>query len=231
MQTDSDITRKTADPGPGDPYYGCRPRSAVLITDGFPNGDMRGTPVNCQNLGQPEGATGCPYREVSDTVADMISSGELDAFYVIGFALDGDPAEVAAVEALLDDIALVGDTDEAYLVADRAELVSALSLILNEQNPGATSRTAPVQTGLTPGLVQAEFISGFNASLDADDPWDGILERRRIECENGVPVAQNALPGNCTSSCWGSAKGWPYSSARTPGTVCAGSRSIRAASA
>ena len=191
LQTDSDITRKTADPGPGDPYYGCRPRSAVLITDGFPNGDMRGTPVNCQNLGQPEGATGCPYREVSDTVADMISSGELDAFYVIGFALDGDPTEVAEVEALLDDIALVGDTDEAYLVADRAELVSALSLILNEQNPGATSRTAPVQTGLTPGLVQAEFISGFNASLDADDPWDGILERRRIECENGVPVAQN----------------------------------------
>lgn len=190
LQTDADITQKTADPGPGDPYYGCRPRSAVLITDGFPNGDMRGSPVECEMLGLPVGSTGCPYREVSDTVADMIASGELDNFYVIGFALDGDPAQVAAVEALLDDIALVGDTDEAYLVANRAELVSALSLILNEQNAGATSRTAPVFTGLTPGLVQAEFISGFNVSLDADDPWDGILERRRIECENGVPVAQ-----------------------------------------
>jgi type IV pilus assembly protein PilY1 len=191
LQTDGDITRKTVDPGPGDPYYECRPRSAVLITDGFPNADMRGAPVNCQNLGQPEGATGCPYREVADTVSDMIAAGELDNFYVIGFALDGDPSEVADVEALLDVVALAGDTDEAYLVADRAELVSALSLILNEQNPGATSRTAPVQTGLTPGLVQSEFISGFNVSLGADDPWDGILERRRIECENGVPVAQN----------------------------------------
>jgi type IV pilus assembly protein PilY1 len=190
LQTDPDITQKVSDPGPGDPFYGCRPRSAVLITDGFPNADMRGDPVNCEDLGQPVGATGCPYREVSDTVADMIASGELDAFYVIGFALDGDPTEIAAVEALLDDIALVGDTDEAYLVADRAELVSALSLILNEQNPGATSRTAPVLTGLTPGLVQAEFISGFNVSGGATDPWDGILERRRIECENGVPVAQ-----------------------------------------
>ncbi len=190
LQNDPDITQKTVDPGPGDPYYGCRPRSAVLITDGFPNGDMRGSPVNCQALGQPVGATGCPYREIQDTVSDMIAAGELDNFYVIGFALDGNPAEVAAVEALLDDIASVGDTDEAYLVADRAELVSALSLIFNEQNPGATSRTAPVQTGLTPGLVQAEFFSGFNVSLDADDPWDGILERRRIECENGVPVAQ-----------------------------------------
>ena len=190
LQNDADITQKTVDPGPGDPYYACRPRSAVLITDGFPNGDMRGSPVNCEALGQPVGSTGCPYGEVSDTVSAMISAGELDKFYVIGFALDGDPAQVAAVEALLDDIASVGDTNEAYLVADRAELVSALSLILNEQNPGATSRTAPVQTGLTPGLVQAEFISGFNVSLGADDPWDGILERRRIECENGVPVAQ-----------------------------------------
>ena len=190
LQTDPDLTAKTVDPGPGDPYYGCRSRSAVLITDGFPNGDMRGSPVNCEALGQPVGASGCPYRVVQDTVSDMIAAGELDKFYVIGFALDGDPAQVAAVEALLDDIASVGDTDEAYLVSDRAELVSALSLILNEQNPGATSRTAPVQTGLTPGLVQAEFISGFNVALDADDPWDGILERRRIECENGIPVAQ-----------------------------------------
>ncbi len=193
LQTDADITQKVADPGPGDPYYGCRARSAVLITDGFPNGDMRGPPVNCELLGQPVGATGCPYEEIVDTVSAMIAAGELDKFYVIGFALDGTPAEVAAVETLLNDIAAVGNTDQAFLVADRAELVTALSTALNEQNPGATSRTAPVGTGLTPGLVQAEFISGFNASLDATDPWDGILERRRIECISGIPVAQNVV--------------------------------------
>jgi len=191
LQTDGDITEKAADPGPGDPYYGCRARSAVLITDGFPNGDMRGNPVNCQALGQPVGAAGCPYEEIADTVSSMLAAGELDKFYVIGFALDGDPGEVAAVEALLDDIASVGDTDRAFLVADRAELVTALSTILNEQNRGATSRTAPVVTGLSPGLVQAEFISGFNVSLDDADPWDGILERRRIECVDGVPVSQD----------------------------------------
>ena len=190
LQNDADITAKTVDPGPGDPYYGCRARSAVLITDGFPNGDMRGTPVNCEALGQPVGAAGCPYEEVADTVSSMIANGELDKFYVIGFALDGDAAQVAAVEALLNDIASVGGTDQAFLVADRAELVTALSTALNEQNPGATSRTAPVGTGLSPGLVQADFISGFNASLDANDPWDGILERRRIECVSGIPVAQ-----------------------------------------
>jgi type IV pilus assembly protein PilY1 len=191
LQNDADITQKTVDPGPGDPYYGCRARSAVLITDGFPNGDMRGPPVNCELLGQPVGATGCPYETVADTVSAMIAAGDLDKFYVIGFALDGDPAQVAAVQALLDDIAMVGDTDVAVLVADRAELVTALSTALNEQNPGATSRTSPVGTGLSPGLVQAQFISGFNASLEAADPWDGILERRRIECVSGIPVAQN----------------------------------------
>lgn len=190
LQNDPDITQKQSAGGPGDPFYSCRPRSAVLITDGFPNGVMRGDPVNCQLLSQPPGPNGCPYATSSEIVADMISANELDKFYVIGFALDGDPGEVAAIEALLNDLASVGDTDEAFLVQDRAELVSALSQILNEQNPGATSRTAPVQTGLTPGLVQAEFISGFNVSSDADDPWDGILERRRIECEAGVPVAQ-----------------------------------------
>jgi type IV pilus assembly protein PilY1 len=193
LQTDADITQKTVHPGPGDPYYGCRARSAVLITDGFPNGDMRGPPVNCELLGQPVGAAGCPYEEVVDTVSAMIAAGELDKFYVIGFALDGDPAEVAAVTALLNDIAVVGGTVQAELVADRAELVTALSTALNEQNPGATSRTAPVATGLTPGLVQAEFVSGFNASTDVNDPWDGILERRRIECVAGIPVAQNVV--------------------------------------
>jgi type IV pilus assembly protein PilY1 len=191
LQTDGDITEKTADPGPGDPYYACRARSAVLITDGFPNGVMRESPVNCELLGQPVGSTGCPYEQATDTVAAMVAAGELDKFYVIGFALDGDPAEVAAVEALLNDIASVGDSDQAFFVANRADLVTALSTILNEQNPGATSRTAPVLTGLSPGLVQAEFISGFNASFDASDPWDGILERRRIECVSGTPVAQD----------------------------------------
>jgi len=193
VQNDPDFIEKTTDPGPGDPFYNCRKRSAVLITDGFPNGDMRGSPVFCESLGQPVGPNGCPYEEVQTTVSDMISAGELDEFYVIGFALDGDPAEVAAVETLLDAIAFDGNTGSAFLVADRAELVTALSTILNEQNPGATSRTAPVLTGLTPGLIQSEFISGFNASFDAADPWDGILERRRVECQGTppVPVEQN----------------------------------------
>jgi type IV pilus assembly protein PilY1 len=193
LQTDPDIIEKTADPGPGDPYYGCRPRSAVLITDGFPNGDMRGNPVNCQD--EPPTEIGCPYELVADTVAAMVTSDDLNKFYVIGFALDGDAAKVAAVKALLDDIASVGDPTgditEAFLVADRAELVSALSFIFNEQNAGATSRTAPVLTGASPGLIESEFISGFNASLDSTDPWDGVLERRRFLCVGGLPEPQD----------------------------------------
>ncbi|MGB5521007.1 MAG: hypothetical protein WBM26_09980 [Polyangiales bacterium] len=188
LQSDPDIIQKTGASDPGDPYYGCRLRSAVLITDGFPNGDMRGNPVNCQDF---VGAPGCPYNEVADTVAAMVASDDLDKFYVIGFALDGDAAKVAAVEALLNDVASVGDTTEAFLVADRAELVTALSFIFNEQNPGAASRTAPVLTGASPGLFESEFISGFNVSLDSTDPWDGVLERRRFECVGGLPEPQD----------------------------------------
>jgi type IV pilus assembly protein PilY1 len=193
LQTDPDIIEKAADPGPGDPYYGCRKRSAVLITDGFPNGDMRGNPVNCQD--EPPTEIGCPYELVADTVAAMVTSDDLNKFYVIGFALDGDAAKVAAVKALLDDIAQVGDPTgditEAFLVADRAELVTALSFIFNEQNKGTTSRTAPVFTGASPGLIESEFISGFNASLDSTDPWDGVLERRRFLCVDGLPEPQD----------------------------------------
>lgn len=189
-QTDGDYIVKTADPGPGDPFFDCRKKSAILITDGFPNGDMRGSPVECQNEVGPVDGTACPYRLIQDTVMAMISAGDLDEFYVIGFALDGDPMEVMLVEDLLNDIANVGGTDQAFFVADRAELVTALSTILNEQNDGATSRTGPVLTGLSPGLVQSEFISGFEPSFDSADPWDGILERRRIECVGITPVEQ-----------------------------------------
>ena len=189
LQEDIYVQKKTAAAGDGDPYFGCRPRAAVLITDGLPNGDMRGNPVNCQD--EPVTEPGCPYDEITDGVSAMIGSGDLDKFYVIGFALDGDAMKVAEVVNLLNDIALVGETDEAQLVADRAELVTALSLILNEQNPGATSRTAPVLTGASPGLTESQFISGFNASVDASDPWDGVLERRRFECDGLIPVPQD----------------------------------------
>jgi type IV pilus assembly protein PilY1 len=175
----------------GDPFFECRQRSAILITDGPPNGDMRGFPVYCDD--PTNNLKGCPYPTVSQTVAQMLASNPklLHKFYVIGFALDGDPAEVAAVETLLDDVASVGGTGQAFFVSSRQELVETISEILNVENPGATSRTAITVTGLSPGLTQAEFISGFNTSTGPTDPWDGVLERRRIECENGVPQVRD----------------------------------------
>jgi len=166
LQTDPDITQKTVDPGPGDPFYGCRARSAVLITDGFPNGDMRGPPVNCELLGQPVGATGCPYEEIVDTVSAMIAAGELDKFYVIGFALDGDAAQVAAVEALLNDIALVGDTDQAFFVADRAELGTA------SWNVGASSVSSGSRSLKTSRTLTASTWSSTH------NPWLQATSRR-----------------------------------------------------
>ena len=192
VQNDPDFIEKTADPGDGDPYFGCRRRSAVLITDGLPNGDMRGSPVFCDSLfPNTVGPAGCPYETIQETVTQMIADGDLETFYVIGFALDGNQTQVDEVVMELNGIAFAGGTTQAFLVANRAELVTALSTILNEQNPGATSRTAPVVTGLSPGLTQSQFISGFRASVDDSDPWDGVLERRRIECEGLLPVVRD----------------------------------------
>ena len=191
VNNDEFVVPKASAGDNGDAFYNCRGRSAILITDGFPNAVMRGGEVNCQDEPGTVGSTACPYDTAANTVASMISSGVLDKFYVIGFALDGDADEVDDVERLLNDIASVGDTDQAQFVADRADLVGAISTILNEVNPGATSRTTPVTTGLVPGLVQSEFITGFNASFDSSDPWDGILERRRTECDaNNQPVTR-----------------------------------------
>lgn len=195
LQNNSDVFEKVLSGGPGDEYYNCRTRSAILITDGIPNADMRGSPVNCETLGQPVGPTGCPYEETEDIVgnlpgsASLIESGELDKLYVIGFNLD-DAMEEASVKAVLDDIAAMGDTEEAILVSTRAELYSTIAAILDELNPGATSRTAPVLTGASPGLPEAQFLSGFNPSFSAADPWDGVLERRRYLCVDGVPELQ-----------------------------------------
>ena len=178
LANDDDVKPFSA--GAGDIYYNCRARAAILITDGSPNGDMRDNPVECEDLGQPVGPTGCPYELTEDKVDEMVDD-ELDKLYVIGFTLE-DAGEQATLESELNEIADNGGTEEAAFVSTREELYNAIAEILDELNPGSTSRTAPVLTGASPGLPEHQFLSGFNPSFSATDPWDGVLERRRYEC-------------------------------------------------
>ena len=185
----------------GDPFFSCRRRYGILLTDGRPNQDMRGNPVNCDALAAGVGATGCPYDTPVNTTARLISDERMDGLFVVGFDIDaascgGDAACITRANSAvreLNDIAAAGGTESAVFANDRDSLTSTLVSILDRAAPGTTTRTVPAfsngATGGT-GSRQLQFNTGFNVSTFEDDPWTGRLERRRIECDGLNPVVQ-----------------------------------------
>lgn len=196
-------TRRIASIGlTGDPFNGCRNRYAILLTDGQPTSDMRGDPFNCDALGQPVGAGGCPYDTPIETASRMIApeNRTVDGLFVVGFNVTGDNCPVgdaacrataAETVATLNDLAAAGGTTEAIFADDRATLIEALTLIMDAAAPGTTTRTVPAfgAAGGAAGTAgQLQFNTGFNLSTEAGTPWSGVLERRRIECDGLAPT-------------------------------------------
>ena len=177
----------------GDPYAACRSRYAVLLTDGYPNADMRGAPYNCDTPGYT-----CPYSTPEDTARSMCAyssstgacTGDVDGLYVVGFNVRGD----AAVTARLNGLADAGGTGSAFFANDRASLITAMSSVLDRAAPGTTTRTVPAIANAavvgSSAVAQLQFNTGFNLPLVDGNPWTGVLERRRIECVAGVPTPQ-----------------------------------------
>lgn len=225
-----DVVARTVPGGAGDPFNECRKRFAILLTDGRPNQDMRGAPIFCDAA---DPTAFCPYDIVEDQVADLITdhgTGPLvDEVYVVGF--DVDPADCAGdarceQEAndtidTLNLIANAGDPDgvrDAIFANDRASLLEALAQILDATAPGATTRTAPaVGRGGATGAGQFQLNSGFQLERRPEQPWEGRLERHRVECVGAVPQqmpldsaqhdlfheelnAQSSLPGGLPTS-------------------------------
>ena len=154
---------------------------------------------------------------VAARLMDDSIDGSLTKLYVIGFAPDGDgdnldldgdlfsngsesatpedTGETLAIVTFLNDLASIGGTEQAFIIDKHstnflADLKTALSTILDETQPGSTSRTAPITTGVTPNFNQARILSGFDTKAVATDPWTGVLEKRRIECVDGLPEEQ-----------------------------------------
>lgn len=189
-----DVARKTEPTGPGDPYFACRPRYVVLVTDGLPNGDKRGEPHLCETPGYA-----CPYDRPEEIAADLCQlnattgacEGTTEGVFVVGFDI-ADPL----AEARLDDIASVGGTDAALFANDRDTLMARLGEVLDKAATGTTTRTVPAfATNGGAGDVQRqfEFNTGFQLPDVEGEPWRGVLERRRIECVAGEaePVEQD----------------------------------------
>lgn len=168
--------------GIGDPYYQCRGRFNILITDGKPNMDMRDI---C--AGDP---TACPYQRPEQIAASMATPGGTNiSTFVIGFN-----ASDTGADAALRPIAVQGDPrgllgGQPLYASDRNELQAALSRVLDSISSGTSTRTSPsfgMAAAGTAGATLYQFNSAF--TIASGSPWRGALERRRTTCAGTTPV-------------------------------------------
>jgi len=163
-------THETTQPpsGPdGDPYYECRPRVAILITDGRAN---------------PEGVHG--YADTATALWALKNSDPVPvSVYVVGYNLQDDDASV--LRQLDPDN---GGPAEALLIADSpAELAAALAQITSAELQGRRSRTTTVYSNATRSSEDLQY--QFNASYDADPNYPinqiGYLNQTVYRCNAG----------------------------------------------
>ena len=181
--------------GEGDRYFSCRKRYGILLTDGMPNADMRGRPYHCDAPGFR-----CPYQTPEDIATSLCGyssrtgacTGTLDGLFVVGFDIGGDAV------TRLNALARAGGTTRAYFANDREGLSRRLGEVLDATAPGTTTRTVPSFSPLSGGASSAsgqmQFNTGFKTTTDADEPWHGVLERRRFTCD-GVDVVAQRISG------------------------------------
>ncbi len=187
-----DIREKENDASPGDSYYQCRDRYAVLITDGKPDAMFRDSRYECDTTPASacEAISGtdctCPYDLEPTIVANqLIGSDKLKKLFVVAFDVDVD------TRAELDAIALAGGSDEAYSASTPAALRDVLDNLMTSLSPNSATRATPVtvnSVSAISGSTQYELKAGFMKGVTDDEPWRGVLERRRIECDFSGPT-------------------------------------------
>lgn len=172
--THTDVRSTTLGMG-GDPYFRCRTRANVLITDGQPNMDYHPFCVGGR----------CPYPDADQTAMAMAMSGGTAPnarTYVIAFN-----AADSQATAALQPIAIAGGTSRVYYANDRPTFSAALSQVIDTVTALSSTRTPPVfaQPGsnATPtGSVLYQFNASFNVS--PGQPWAGSLTRTRSICQS-----------------------------------------------
>jgi type IV pilus assembly protein PilY1 len=182
-----------------DRYYNCRGRYAILLTDGAPDALFRDARFQCQTpgtgtVGAPCAGSGCacPYDTEANIASRIVGHHLLNKLFIVGYNVDD-----ASAFATLDAIAAAGGSTRAMPAASASALRTELQRIMLEARPDASSRSipVPVQTSIVGGR-QFEITSGFRLGATAEDPWYGILNRRRLTCTSGAPVMNGTLEGN-----------------------------------
>lgn len=180
--------------GGGDPLAACRPRYAILLTDGQPSDPYR-------DLGCDVAGYQCPYEQADVIAQDLCRfggspttgecTGAIDGLFVVGFEVGS-----AAARAALDAIASRGGTGSAFMATDRLSLISSLATVIDRAAPGTTTRTSPAfATSASTVGTQSQYLfnSGFEVPDTAGEPWRGVLDRTRFVCGPSLVAEQQPL--------------------------------------
>ncbi len=182
--TEDDSVKKGSDP-----YYDCRDRYAVLITDGAPDKLFRDSRFQCQSTEHDKCAGGrcsCPYDTETQIALDLHGNNLLKKLIVIALDVDEE------AKAILDGVAASGGSDAAIAASTPSQLTRELDKLLTSISSDAATRSTPqiVNNGLPPhaGGKQYEITAGFRLPSWSELPWDGLLYRRRFECDGMTPI-------------------------------------------
>ncbi|MDB4989118.1 MAG: Type fimbrial biosis protein PilY1, partial [Myxococcaceae bacterium] len=175
-----------------DPYYTCRKRYAVLLTDGAPDTMFRNDPrFQCESGNDSQCAGGvcqCPYDTETNLATALTTRDGLKELFVVALNVYDASALVA-----LDAIAAAGGSGAAYRSTSMTTLRTALDTVIRSASPDATSRSIPVVvntgTALQLGGQQFQVTAGFKVGATVSDPWEGRLYRQRMGC-SGSTAAQ-----------------------------------------
>lgn len=142
-------------------------------------------------------ACDCPYQTAEEVAQRLISSTNqlLDKLIVVAYNVH-EPAALTTLNTIAQNgwpasQPPVGtSTDYPYLItADGPnQLRERLDELLDGQQPGVTSRSVPVSVDTGNGELSStskrfEITAGFEMGRNTDEPWRGLLFRRRVLCQ------------------------------------------------
>jgi type IV pilus assembly protein PilY1 len=160
FRTDDSIKKYDEQAEKGDPYYDCRQKDVILITDGQPT------------LG--EGTYGYSYSVVA---AEKLLEAGIKV-HVVGFQMP------ASTFPILNEIAFAGGTDVAHIATNKADLLMAVNEILTgiQASTPAHAKTAVTNRTLNWDDMQYQFTASRSSSCESTLDLVGQLDQHTLRC-------------------------------------------------
>ncbi len=152
--------------GEGDPYWSCRKRTAILITDGREDADL---------------AIDYGYGTLSDAVEGLKSTGPTGTkVFVVGFNTRSDDSVLSDLDP--DN---GGPADGVFVADSPEELARAISEVLAQDLTTLKSRTGVVYTNATQSSMDLQYQLNASYQVDPDDGANllGYLDQNVFRCD------------------------------------------------